>query len=153
MKCPVCRVPFVRERRANFPIQRCPQCHGHLVNFDRLATIKRSRELGVEQLKQEVLDAPGGDSLAPLRCPGCRVMMEKQLLPPPAEFHLDRCAACELVWLDGGELAAFTLKYQISDQALEAAELRRRHEQMSPERREALEQNLQKLPLLPEAGE
>jgi Zn-finger nucleic acid-binding protein len=146
MKCPVCSVEFLRQRRANFPIHHCPQCGGHLVNLDRLATIKRGRETSVEQLKQELLDSAGVDTLELLRCPRCRNKMEKQLQPPPAEFHIDYCRECSLFWFDGGELAAYSLQYQISDQAREAEELRRRYEQMSPPRRQALEENVENLP-------
>jgi Zn-finger nucleic acid-binding protein len=146
MKCPVCSAVLERQLRARFPIRHCPQCDGHLVTRDRLATIKRPGNLSIEQLKQEMLASTGVDTLTPLRCPSCRNKMEKQHQPPPADFHIDYCRECEWYWFDGGELAAYSLQYQISDQSREAEELRRRHEQMSPERRQALEENIQNAP-------
>lgn len=146
MKCPLCREMLARTRRAKFSVQHCRQCLGHLVDYDRLATIKRSTEQGVEALMEEVEQADGIDSLDRLRCPQCFEFMRKQLLPPPARFHIDRCLPCNLVWFDGGELASYILQYQISEQGREAEEMRRRHTQMSPERRAAFEQNLDRLP-------
>jgi Zn-finger nucleic acid-binding protein len=146
MKCPLCRQPFIRVRRVNFSVRHCPQCLGYLVDYDRLATIKRSTERSVEELMQEAEATAGIDSLERLRCPQCLEFMRKQLIPPPAEFHIDLCRACNLTWFDGGELASYILHYRISDQGREAEELRRRHEQMSPQRRAEFQQQLDQLP-------
>ncbi|MEQ8789985.1 MAG: zf-TFIIB domain-containing protein [Pirellulaceae bacterium] len=145
MKCPICNSPMVRQIRANFSLKHCEQCQGHLVDYDRLATIKRSKERDVQALMQEVGEAPGIDSLQRVRCPQCHEVMRKKRLPPPADFCIDICQPCNLVWLDGGELASYTLHYQISEQAQEAEEMRRRHEQMSPHDREEFQKNLDRM--------
>jgi Zn-finger nucleic acid-binding protein len=145
MKCPVCRVPLVREIRASFSVRHCEQCLGYLVDYDRLATIKRSKEFDVQALMQEVELTLAADSLQALRCPQCFERMRKKHLPPPADFYMDICPPCNLTWLDGGELPSYTLHYQISEQAQEAEELRRRHEQMSPEDREQFQRDLDRL--------
>lgn len=60
----------------------------------------------------------------------------------------DVCKQCDLVWLDGGELALLQLGHQRTSRFIDAGEYRRRMDQldMSPERKAAFEADLQKLP-------
>jgi hypothetical protein len=59
---------------------------------------------------------------------------------------IDECANCGLIWLDGGELASLQLAYEASEQGREARELRRRMEEMPPQRRAEFERALAELP-------
>jgi Zn-finger nucleic acid-binding protein len=71
--------------------------------------------------------------------------MKKRFIEAPASLHVDSCSDCKVGWFDGGELARLQLTYEISPQARYSAEFKRRHEEMTPERKAEFEENLQKL--------
>jgi len=112
----------------------------------RLEGIKRSRDKPVEQLKQETVDQSGEDTKTIVRCPRCRMKMKKRLLPEPVSLHIDLCNHCDLIWLDGGELARVQLGHEMTPQSRDAAEMQRRHKEMDAERRQEFEEDLAKLP-------
>lgn len=128
------------------PVFRCDHCFGYLVGRQRMEGIRRIRKKSVEELKCETLAEIGEDTQQELRCPRCRGKMRKELLKEPMSFHIDTCGSCRLIWFDGGELARLQLDHEIRPQSKEAAELQRRHREMTPERRAEFEQNLAKLP-------
>lgn len=146
MNCPSCAATLVRVTYEGLPVFRCEHCYGYLVGRGRTEGIKRSREKSVEQLKSEALCEGQSDTQERIRCPRCRGRMNKELLKEPASFHIDTCPSCEFIWFDGGELARLQLAHEIRPQAEEAAELQRRHREMSPEQRAEFERNLAKLP-------
>ena len=146
MKCPSCAGQLVRTTYEGLPVFRCDACFGYLMGQKRIDGIKRSRGKSVEQLKQETLSEIGEDTKTIVRCPRCRMKMKKQLLSEPVSLHVDWCKQCDLVWLDGGELARMQLGHEMTPQSRDAAEMQRRHKEMDPERRREFEENLAKLP-------
>ncbi|MBN2294784.1 MAG: zf-TFIIB domain-containing protein [Pirellulales bacterium] len=145
MKCPVCNSELKRLMYEGFAVFRCMNCHGYLLSDRRIESIKRSNKRGQDLLKQEVIEESGADTLEEIRCPRCRRKMKKKFIPEPASLHLDRCADCEMSWFDGGELARLQLTHEISLRGRDAAEFRRRHEEMTPQRKIEFEENLKKL--------
>lgn len=111
MKCPVCNTTLARTEYEGFIVQQCPDCHGHLLTVRRLDSIKRKEEKSIEELKTETTKETGNDSLHKLRCPKCKQRMQKRFIPDPGAFHVDRCDRCELIWVDGGELARLQLMH------------------------------------------
>ncbi len=146
MKCPVCSDELERVTYEGMSVQRCGQCRGVLAGRQRVEAIKRTREKPPKQLMDEAAREANADTEAKVRCPRCRAAMAKQRLPKPASFHIDTCAACKLIWFDGGELARLQLTYEISPQGREAAEFQRRLAEMTPEQKQEFEENLARLP-------
>ena len=120
-------------------------CHGYLVSNQRVDSIKRSNKRTVEQLKSEVNNESHADTLEEIRCPLCRRKMKKKFIEDPASLHVDLCKECKIHWFDGGELARLQLTHEISPRGRDAAEFKRRHAEMTPERKLEFEQNLKKL--------
>ena len=145
MKCPVCGSELKRLMYEGFAVFRCISCHGYLLSDRRVESIKRSANRNQETLKQEVTEESGTDTLEEIRCPRCRRKMKKKFIPDPASLHVDLCKDCEMSWFDGGELARLQLTHEISGRGRDAAEFRRRHEEMTPERKAEFEKNLEKL--------
>lgn len=145
MKCPVCGSELKRILYEGFAVFRCMSCHGYLMAKRRLDNIKRSDKRPVELLKQEVTEQSGSDTAEEIRCPRCRRKMKKKFIVAPASLHVDTCRDCEMLWLDGGELARLQLAHEISDRGRDAAEFRRRHREMTPQRRAQFERDLAKL--------
>jgi Zn-finger nucleic acid-binding protein len=128
------------------PVFRCSDCRGHLVDSQRAHAIKRRLLLTTDELKAESLADEQPDSESGLQCPRCRRRMSKQRVRLQAEFQLDLCDDCRFLWFDGGELALWQLAHENTEQGREAAELHRRHHEMTDERRAEMQQNLDRLP-------
>jgi Zn-finger nucleic acid-binding protein len=128
------------------PVFRCEGCYGYLLARRRMEGIQRVQEKTIAELKRETLAEAQEDSGELIRCPRCRGRMKKEWLKEPAAFHIDSCAGCQLIWFDGGELARLQLSHEISARGQDAAEMQRRHRQMTPQQREQLERDLANLP-------
>jgi len=137
---------LVRVKYEGWPVFRCDTCFGYLVGQKRVDSFKASRSKEAGELMKEAAAEAQEDTESKVRCPRCRVAMDKKLLKEPASFHIDSCKSCEVVWFDGGELARLQLAYEISAKGQEAAEFQRRHQEMTPEERAEFEENLANLP-------
>ena len=151
--CPICQVPLAPETYEGFPIWRCPQCRGTLLDLSRYEAIRSVPEKSLAELEAEAQDGFAGDHPDPIRCPRCHLAMAKQPLPVPGcdDLHLDLCRGCALVWLDGGELAMAQLAYQATPAFREKQEMKRRaaERDADPERKAAFDEAIAKLPLDP----
>ena len=150
--CPVCNVPLKPETYEGLLIQHCPQCQGHLIERARLEALQRIPQKTPAELETEAQAGFTGDTASPLRCPRCRVTMFKRPLSVPGfQLHLDLCLDCQLVWLDGGELALAQLAYQATPKFRDTQEMQRRAEALDadPERKAAYDEAVAKLPLKP----
>ncbi len=148
-RCPRCATNLVREQYESVWAMRCPACRGALISSDRLERVERDPARSPTLLKQEARAEHGGDYADPTACPRCHGMMKlKTITRGSAELHLDLCQACDLYWLDGGELALVQLLYETSPQGQEARALQRRalEASLSPERQARLHQAMARLP-------
>jgi Zn-finger nucleic acid-binding protein len=144
--CPLCRIELVRLTYEGFGVTQCGSCRGVLVLEGRVGGIKARRERSIEQLGVEIENSSAEDTRTSVPCPSCSHAMYKHSINRPHRFSIDRCDKCHLVWLDGGELAKLQLAFEDSGAGEEASELKRRWDEMSPERRAEFERNLAKLP-------
>ena len=150
--CPICAVPLVPEAYEGFPVLRCPECAGHLLELARYDSIRRVPEKSLAELEAEAQAGFRGDTPEPLRCPRCHGAMEKRPLNiPGCNLHLDLCRACALVWLDGGELAMAQLAHQATPAFQDAQKHKRCAAELDadPERKAAFDTAVAKLPLAP----
>ena len=147
--CPLCAVPLVPEAYEGFPVLRCPNCAGHLLELTRYDSIRRVPEKSLAELEVEAQAGFRGDNPEPVRCPRCHGAMEKRPLAAPG-FHLrlDLCRACALVWLDGGELAMAQLAHQATPAFQDAQKHKQRAAELAadPARKAAFDEALAKLP-------
>ena len=148
-QCPACAVPLVREDYESSWVFRCPSCRGTLLSTSRLERIERDPGRSPDLLKKEARAEHWTDTGAAIPCPRCRATMAKRpLTRGAATFYMDYCRACDLVWLDGGELALAQLVYETSSAGREARALQQRAQeaQLSPERMARFEQALARMP-------
>jgi len=114
-KCPKCGVPLCGTEYEGVHVQVCPQCRGTLVEPPRLRAIQRVRRRQWSDDEQRRITAcvMAGDTAGRLRCPKCLMYMEKvRASRGGATFHLDRCAPCDAMWLDRGELDLVQIQYE-----------------------------------------
>lgn len=148
--CPICAVPLAPETYEGFPLLRCPQCQGHLLDLSRYDAIQRIPQKSRAELEAEAQAGFQGDNPERIRCPRCRVTMFKKPIPVPGfSLHADLCVDCALVWLDGGELALAQLAYQASPAFQNAQDGKQRAAALAadPSRKAAFDEALSKLPL------
>lgn len=115
LKCPACQVPLCLIEYEGQTVHVCPDCRGALVQEPRLERIKRRRERkwSTEEEGRVAGEVAAADKTAWVRCPRCFGFMEKlKVSGAGCAFHLDRCGACQLVWLDPGELELLQIQYE-----------------------------------------
>ena len=148
--CPLCAVPLEPETYEGFPIRRCPQCRGTLLDLSRYEAIQNIPGKSLAELETEARDGFQGDNPQPIRCPRCHLAMEKRPLPVPGfeNLHFDFCRGCALVWLDGGELALAQLARQATPAFRDRQEMKRRaaERDADPARKAAFDAAVAKLP-------
>ena len=81
-----------------------------------------------------------------VRCPKCKIAMSKRPAPHALKFNIDTCESCSLIWLDHGELEAIQIAFEESPAGKDMLERRRMMNEMSDERKEALDANIAKAP-------
>jgi len=148
-RCPVCSVDLAPVEYEGFKVMQCPVCKGHLVNSQRLDSIKRVDRKPRHELESDATEEFKGSTRDRVRCPTCKKLMRKQAIPlPVVDLNADVCTGCSLVWLDGGELALVQLAHEATSGFVNAQDLKRRvHElESSPVRKALFENNLARLP-------
>lgn len=103
LACPVCRVPLVTASIAKISVLYCTHCHGLLLPMGAL-------ESAIDELRaaatNPTVHAPAdrGDLKRVLQCPRCNRRMDTHFYAGPGNVIVDTCDACNLIWLDRGEL-------------------------------------------------
>jgi len=120
MDCPTCKKELQPETYESVPLFQCPQCSGYLVKSDRLLLIRGKRGESMDELRQEAESQAAADTSERIHCPRCRAtkMTKETLERGDDEFSIDRCEKCDLVWLDGGELARLQIEFETSAVAI-----------------------------------
>jgi Zn-finger nucleic acid-binding protein len=103
--CPACGQPLTRatlDDRA--PIEICERCKGILMpRHTFVATLTARRRAAVTPSVTPVA-ADRRDLSRRIACPECAAQMITDWYGGPGNFVIDTCQACDLVWLDAGEL-------------------------------------------------
>jgi Zn-finger nucleic acid-binding protein len=147
-RCPLCRIDLEPADYEGQRLHSCPQCHGHMVEHERLELITRLRNHSWKALKAEAAAGFSGSTVPKLLCPRCRRRMTRRMVYQPLRLGLDLCADCALVWLDAGELALVQLLYEASPSGQVTAELMNRVRELEadPARLARFEESLAHLP-------
>jgi Zn-finger nucleic acid-binding protein len=105
LDCAVCKQPLAAAMLdETFAVHYCRNCRGVLLPRSGFATV-------VQKRRAWALDPPGpavpidrAELDRKLVCPVCRAPMITHPYYGPGNVVLDNCAACDLIWLDFGEL-------------------------------------------------
>src|SRR5438094_1094281 len=105
--CPRCRQPLVENQVDEFTVRLCVPCKGlFLPHADLVKILERSWRAvtpeAAEKLEFRATDALNAEPV--FHCPDCGKSMEKYGYMGMIAIPIDRCDACELVWLDANEL-------------------------------------------------
>lgn len=104
--CPLCHAPLlVAALNERYPAHYCQACRGLL--------FERGSFRGVVQLRRSQAAGPGvtprpldrAELARQVSCPACGRLMDTHPYLGPGNVLIDTCSACDLIWLDHGELS------------------------------------------------
>lgn len=99
--CPVCRTNLVVAALEELRVLHCPTCQGTLITqVDFAFAVQYLRHAPALPLGQ--LDR--AELLRPLICPHCHRKMHTFHYGGGGNVVLDNCLACQVIWLDYGEI-------------------------------------------------
>lgn len=110
MKCPKCNASTNRGERGNVLIDFCELCSGIWLDKDELEKLVayKGTDKDVEKLKSLLskdTEVVAGEGIS---CPACNKIMQKVKFMTPDNIIADKCAACQGIWFDAGELISVT---------------------------------------------
>jgi Zn-finger nucleic acid-binding protein len=105
LACPLCAVPLAEAAIGENKLWYCIRCRGSLIPVEAFVCILE--ELRAKQAGVWVISHPADpkELQRQIRCPRCGRQMDTHFYGGPGNVAIDDCAACELNWLDQGELA------------------------------------------------
>lgn len=103
--CPVCHQPLLAATLEDgYPAHYCRECRGLLLpraSFRGTLQLRRARAAG-PGIPPRALDRAQLERQ--VSCPACRCPMATHPYLGPGNAVIDTCSACEVIWLDYGEL-------------------------------------------------
>ncbi len=104
-KCPVCRQALARAVMDDRePIQVCGRCKGIFMARRAFAVTLVARRRAAPNASVIPVPADRGDLGRRVACPQCGSAMLTDWYYGPGNIVIDTCPACDVVWLDAGEL-------------------------------------------------
>ena len=104
LPCSQCQAPLVRAMLDEYQINYCEKCRGILVPRRSFAEVVRRRRAWAEGPPVTPIPPDSREMRRKITCPKCHARMTTDWYYGPGNIILDRCDACDLVWLDYGEL-------------------------------------------------
>ena len=102
--CPVCSTALSAARLEGYPLLFCTRCFGMLIEMNWLSAVVDAARALDERPLHTVLPRRQNPGDRHLDCPSCRQPMINHLYGGPGNLVLDSCEACQVNWLDPGEL-------------------------------------------------
>jgi Zn-finger nucleic acid-binding protein len=104
-KCPICRQAL---RRATLDdrdaVEICERCKGILLARRAFAVTLTARRRAAQPPSVTPSPVDHRELARRIECPNCAAVMVADWYYGPGNIVIDTCPACDLVWLDAGEL-------------------------------------------------
>ncbi|MDP1562140.1 MAG: zf-TFIIB domain-containing protein [Pirellulaceae bacterium] len=97
MDCPACRKSLTLVSLNGLPVERCESCRGQWLSFAGFGQLVRGAEPTGEAIG-------GGSNPVELACPKCRQPMVPFNYAYDSGIFINRCHACDGIWLASGQL-------------------------------------------------
>jgi Zn-finger nucleic acid-binding protein len=124
MNCPVCNRSLTAEKYEYLPYHSCKQCGGMWVDAKllknlavRLAVDTNIKPCEKKFFQPRTVERPSKDDRIRL-CPKCSAGMKQVNYAYDSNVIIDRCDACEGIWLDSGEMTQLAAFYQVDEDAV-----------------------------------
>lgn len=106
IECPTCMAPLMHGALDGARVLFCETCRGILSESESFAHVVRQRRQEFDGADATPQPLDHSQLSRKLACPQCRRAMETHAYYGPGNAVVDSCAACRVIWLDHGELAA-----------------------------------------------
>lgn len=104
VQCPVCEAELVASLVDEIPACHCPNCRGLLLPSAEFRKVVENRRAAYCGPDIAVAPPHSIELERNLACPSCHRSMEVHPYYGAGRAIIDSCAACQLVWVDLGEL-------------------------------------------------
>jgi len=104
IRCSSCKTAFVRGMIDEYLVDYCETCRGLLVARRDFAELVRRRRAWAQSQSVPPVHTDSTELRRRLNCPKCGIQMTTDWYYGPGNVVMDRCVACDVVWLDYGEL-------------------------------------------------
>jgi Zn-finger nucleic acid-binding protein len=105
LKCPACTIAMAHALLdGEHPIDFCARCRGILLPRTSFAVVIQKRRAWATSPPAQPLPLDREELRRQLACPKCRRMFQTYPHSGPGNVVIDNCAACDLIWLDFGEI-------------------------------------------------
>jgi Zn-finger nucleic acid-binding protein len=102
--CPRCEVAMLGRTVGEFPVMGCPKCSGLFVHHETFEMMQDNTQRIVEVTDGQIRPVVEPEaSVQYLRCPVCRLMMNRKNFAGASGVIIDICRA-HGIWFDAGEL-------------------------------------------------
>ncbi len=120
--CPRCSEPLAQAKLKGRKLQVCKACGGVWIGTDDLTHLMKTTpaSLVAADTKFANLVGVGWNRVGPKRCPQCGEKLAIARAAGGARVIVDRCAKCDGVWFDNGELAAVATAAQGGERGADA---------------------------------
>ncbi|MEZ6068194.1 MAG: zf-TFIIB domain-containing protein [Planctomycetaceae bacterium] len=105
-ECPACGDQLVAAALDNQPVEACPNCFGVAVRDVIFADLVDGRRSSYRGPVSPPIPLDTRELETERDCPDCREPMHVHPYYGPGTTVIDSCPACQLIWLDPGELSA-----------------------------------------------
>jgi Zn-finger nucleic acid-binding protein len=105
LKCPMCCTSLATAVVNDARILACPKCHGNLIPQSQLQSIIKAASPVDSDLARFNRPPDMTELKRKLACPACQRTMETYAYGGGGAVIIQGCGACQVIWLDFGELA------------------------------------------------
>lgn len=106
LACPLCKQELVAGAVAGTRVGYCARCRGILANRESFAGVVRHLRSRAQTPAIEPRPVDHAQLARQLQCPQCGRSMDVHPYYGPGNIIIDTCGACQLIWLDHGELSS-----------------------------------------------
>ncbi|MBI4845380.1 MAG: zf-TFIIB domain-containing protein [Candidatus Omnitrophica bacterium] len=112
MKCPVCKAELKKVKRGDVVIDSCDLCYGIWLDRGELEKVASYTDETLKKTVNRIKSILNSENAVveekSYSCPLCGEEMQKIRFSAEEEVLADKCAACEGIWFDSGEMIMVT---------------------------------------------
>ncbi|HSK08856.1 MAG TPA: zf-TFIIB domain-containing protein [Vicinamibacterales bacterium] len=102
--CPACQVPLASAMLSGHPAHYCQRCRGLLLDRGTFVGVVQTKRAWASSAPAEPRPLDRRELEREALCPRCRARLATHPYYGPGSIVIDTCQACDLIWLDPGEL-------------------------------------------------
>lgn len=103
-QCPLCAKPLSAGSLEAYDLLYCAACHGMLISMEDFPQLLAALRSHLAAPAAYLAPRSDADASRTIQCPKCGAAMDDHAYGGGGNVNVDTCEACEMIWLDRGEL-------------------------------------------------